>query len=221
MFDRDDSYGDTLVVITGDHGEELLEHGLIGHGRSLSQDVLHVPLYVRPPRGTEGRTIASPVSLLDVVPTILELTGLPPLRTDGVSLAPQVEGRETTLPARPSFHHTSLVQPFSSRAIVDGRYKLVERRRGNFLLPRRLYDLSLDPDELEDRSDQGPEIADRLARVLGEAFLGFTNEVQAAGHYKVQWDGRSDTGYKAASGFYVYRLEAGAHVAARKMLLSK
>jgi len=65
----------TLVVLTSDHGESLGEHDYVGHGRHLYQNIIHTPLIVRlPGKVKAGQTVATPVSLLDIGPTILDLT---------------------------------------------------------------------------------------------------------------------------------------------------
>ena len=67
----------TLLILTADHGESLGEHDYIGHGRHLYDSILRVPLILRYPGRIEpGKVIDNPVSLLDVTPTILELSGL-------------------------------------------------------------------------------------------------------------------------------------------------
>ncbi len=83
-------YGaDVIVVVTSDHGEEFEEHGNLIHGRTLYDDVLHVPLAVRGPGVLPGRRVADMVSLLDVAPTLLEWAGVPPSDSlDGRSLVP-------------------------------------------------------------------------------------------------------------------------------------
>jgi arylsulfatase A-like enzyme len=70
----------TLIVVTADHGEMLGEHEVIGHGKSLHRQVVHVPLIVVDPRGSRSpRNLAihQPVSLRDVPATILDLIGDP------------------------------------------------------------------------------------------------------------------------------------------------
>jgi arylsulfatase A-like enzyme len=65
----------TLVVLTADHGESLGEHDYVGHGRHLYEDILRVPLIVRLPGQVKpGQVISTPVSILDIAPTILDLT---------------------------------------------------------------------------------------------------------------------------------------------------
>lgn len=81
---------DTWVLVTADHGEELSEHGTaLAHGRTLYRELVHVPLVVRPPsRGSRSRIVGQPVQLVDIAPTILELTGCPRSELPGRSLLP-------------------------------------------------------------------------------------------------------------------------------------
>ncbi len=77
----------TIVVITSDHGEEFGDHGGMGHGRTLQQEVLRVPLVIAAPGLLAPAAVAAPVSLLDVAPTVLDLLGLAPIPGHrGVSL---------------------------------------------------------------------------------------------------------------------------------------
>ena len=81
LFDELDSQGvleNTLVIVTSDHGEEIGEHNLLGHGRSLYSEELHVPLIVVRPRRTGGSAVgvvAEPVSLRDLPASVLDLLG--------------------------------------------------------------------------------------------------------------------------------------------------
>jgi arylsulfatase A-like enzyme len=91
----------TLVVLTSDHGESLGEHGYVGHGRRLSEGIVRVPLVMRyPERIPAGLVIRQRVSLLDVMPTVLDLTvaTIPhvtlPRSFGGLSLASAIDGRE-------------------------------------------------------------------------------------------------------------------------------
>ena len=73
-----DLYDESLIILVGDHGEEFGEHGGFDHRRTLYEELLRVPLIVKFPRSWElsGR-IATPVSTLDLAPTILEAAGGP------------------------------------------------------------------------------------------------------------------------------------------------
>ena len=65
-----------LVIVTADHGEEFLEHGMFGHGYNLFNTTVHVPLIIAGPGIPAGGVVNENVSLLDVAPTVLELTGV-------------------------------------------------------------------------------------------------------------------------------------------------
>ena len=66
-----------VVVITADHGEEFKEHGLIGHDKSLYEEVVRVPLIMLVPGHTERTDIEQVVSLVDIAPTLVDLAGAP------------------------------------------------------------------------------------------------------------------------------------------------
>jgi hypothetical protein len=89
----------TIVVVTADHGEELGEHGLRFHAKSLYNAVVRVPLVMRVP-GVAARSVSTPVSLVDVMPTLLDLAGVEgPAGMNGRTLVPALQGRAA--PARP------------------------------------------------------------------------------------------------------------------------
>jgi arylsulfatase len=83
---------DTVVVLVADHGDEFLEHGGFGHGNTLYRELLHVPLVFAGP-GVEARDVHTPVSLVDVLPTLCELAGVAaPGRAQGQSLRAFLSG---------------------------------------------------------------------------------------------------------------------------------
>jgi arylsulfatase A-like enzyme len=78
---------EALVVVAADHGEELFDHGSVGHGHTMYDELLRVPLLVRFPGGTPRGRIDRQVRTMDVFPTILDAMGIPiPSGLDGVSL---------------------------------------------------------------------------------------------------------------------------------------
>ena len=84
---------DAVIVICADHGEGFGEHGSVHHGRRVYAELTHVPLAIRAPGLPRGAVIEGTCSLLDVLPTVLELEGmLPPEVCDGASLLPLVRG---------------------------------------------------------------------------------------------------------------------------------
>ncbi len=89
----------TLVILTADHGEAFFEHGWMEHTYDVHDEIARIPLIMRLPGAIPaGRRIAEPVSLVDIVPTVLDLLGLPPLPVDGMSLLPLMTGAADRLP---------------------------------------------------------------------------------------------------------------------------
>ncbi|MCK6481155.1 MAG: sulfatase, partial [Planctomycetes bacterium] len=87
--------GDALVIVTGDHGENLGEHGEMNHAFSVHETVCRVPLVVRRKGSFEGGIVVeAPVALQDLYPTILDAAGLPPEPGCGLDAVPL-----TTAPA--------------------------------------------------------------------------------------------------------------------------
>lgn len=86
--------GNTWLFITSDHGEEFTEHGSVLHEK-LYHTVTHVPLIVRPPGGSRpGRRIPEIVELTDLMPTMLEIAGIEPVRAlEGRSLMDLMAGK--------------------------------------------------------------------------------------------------------------------------------
>jgi hypothetical protein len=85
---------DDVLVLFADHGEELWDHKGFEHGHTLYEELLHVPFVVKAPGIRTGK-LDTPVSLLDLAPTLLELAGAPvPPEMDGHSLVPLLRGDE-------------------------------------------------------------------------------------------------------------------------------
>jgi arylsulfatase A-like enzyme len=99
LFDQLDQRGlldNTIVVVTSDHGEEFVEHGIIGHGKSLYWSVTQVPLaFWFGSRLPAGLRVSEPVSLRGVPRTLAEMAGLPDAPLPGRSLARAWDGSGT------------------------------------------------------------------------------------------------------------------------------
>jgi tetratricopeptide (TPR) repeat protein len=94
-------YDDALIIVLSDHGEGLGEHGEDEHGIFVYRASLQVPLLVKLPRGKRGgESVAAPVGLADVVPTILAQLGIEANRLDGV------DALQSSLPARAIYAET-------------------------------------------------------------------------------------------------------------------
>jgi len=89
----------TVLIFTSDHGEALYEHHLVEHSDVIYNEVLKVPLLIRVP-GIQPRTVDQYVRLIDLTPTVLELTDIPVPEVQGVSLLPaMLEGKNLRLTA--------------------------------------------------------------------------------------------------------------------------
>ncbi|MBN2525526.1 MAG: sulfatase-like hydrolase/transferase [Deltaproteobacteria bacterium] len=164
----------TVLVVTADHGEEFFEHGSVGHGHSLYEELLHVPLFVRLPgaKPESGARFTEMVELVDVAPTVCEMTGVTvPEGVEGKSLAPQLNGSEIDWPnvAFSEFMEGQL----TVRTI---RYKLIYRG-----LSTTVFDLETDPLETADLTAERPEAFVLLRDMLGVHMGGFapTGELNA------------------------------------------
>jgi choline-sulfatase len=160
---------DTLVVVTADHGEEFWDHGSVGHGHSVWEELLHIPLFVRWPGVTAGLTpLSEAVGLVDIMPTVLDVLGHPiPDELSGRSFSELLRGGTSDRPR-------AAVSGFMDgwRTAVSGRYKVVQRGADR----TQLYDLASDPGEERDVSATHP-IALRFARaMLGVTIDGATSE---------------------------------------------
>jgi arylsulfatase A-like enzyme len=148
----------TLVILLSDHGEAFGEHQVANHGLAFHQEQMRVPLVFRGPGVPAGETVRTPVSLVDVAPTILDVLGLEPLpHAQGSSLAPAFAGGE--LPGdRPLFF--SWLGPDHRIGMRLGDLKLISIARD-----RTLFDLREDPDETSPRRPSPEQLATLLPHV--------------------------------------------------------
>src|SRR3954463_9218229 len=136
----------TVVIVMGDHGESLGEHGEGTHGFFVYQATMHVPLLVRAPYDLmAGRRVADTVRSIDILPTALELLGVPSSEhLEGTSVVPLMTGakKELGLAAYSEAIYPRFHFGWSDlRALTSGRYKYVAAPRPE------LYDLQEDPGE--------------------------------------------------------------------------
>jgi choline-sulfatase len=154
----------TILLVAGDHGESLGDHGERDHGMLLYEGVLRVPLIARVP-GTAPRRVASIVRLIDVMPTLLDLLDIPAPATDGVSLAGVMDGRERgiELEALSESMYPVRFGRRPTRSVRDGRFKLIDAS------PPELYDLERDPFEQRNLSEDRPVLARLLMKRVATA----------------------------------------------------
>ena len=155
-------YERALVAFASDHGEEFWEHGRYEHGHTLYDEVLRVPLFVKPPGERPARTVDAEVSTEALVPTVLELLGIAhdPADFTARSLVPYLRTPETAV-AEPLFAAGTYYFGEKRAVLFDGAKLVVELDTKR----SELYDLRADPHELvslaaadPDRRRQGLEL---------------------------------------------------------------
>ena len=161
----------TLFIVTGDHGDAFGEHGSQGHGQSVYDEEVRVPLMVHWPNGiTAGRSSVL-VTHVDLMPTVLDYVGVSvPTGLDGRSVAGRGE------PARPSpIFLTRFTYPDDATvrldrtnvdAVIDYPWKLIARGATIDAARLELFDLAVDPAERTNLAPREPERAMRLAARL-------------------------------------------------------
>lgn len=157
---------DTIIVFFADHGEEFNEHGYLGHGETLHDQAIRIPLFVYTPRAiARSRRITEPVSIIDVAATVADLAGLPAFAPEGPGrdLAGWIRGEQSPVVA-PAFSELDKTDAscrehlqgdlahcdHGGLSIRDDEYAYI---RSKTLGWERLYDLKKDPTELVDISD--------------------------------------------------------------------
>ena len=160
----------TLVVLTSDHGEEFFERGDIGHGTHLHRELIQIPLiFYWPERLAAGRVVRSPVSLIDVAPTILEaVRAEPPADFEGRSLWSDLRGASSA--ARPVAAETTWKGGAVSAR--QASYKLIVDLQSG---AEQVYDLSRDRAE----SDPLPAAAEVPRAELRAAVRRYVEQLRS------------------------------------------
>ena len=158
---------DTIIAVVADHGESLGEHGERTHAELIYNSTMRVPLILRGAPIEAGSRISDPVSVVDLLPTLLELVSLEvPKEVQGTSLAPALRGDP---PPSRSIYFESLYSRLHHgwselRSIVREGWKYIEAPAATG--ESELYALTEDPDELNNRIAEHPEVARQLRNEL-------------------------------------------------------
>ncbi|HEV7786085.1 MAG TPA: sulfatase [Thermoanaerobaculia bacterium] len=152
---RSGHYEDTLIVLLSDHGDEFWEHGRVGHGHTLYEELLRVPFLVKLPGDPGGHRrgeISTPVSTASLAATILDLAGKPLSSRfpAAPSLAPWLRG-ETVSPE--PLLSTGVQRLEEQEAILFGGFKLIRWETSG---RQELYDMDHDPAETTDLAASTP-----------------------------------------------------------------
>jgi len=175
----------TLIVLTSDHGEELMDHGKVGHGGTLFEEVVRIPLMVRRPGGAGPQRVATPARLLDVYPTLLASAGIEAPAglegrdlLDGSRATPEVVS-ETRVKRRyrvslrdGSWKYVATYRAASPSRIDPDRSETFGLQPGMRLKLAGLYDdegrLIVDKVRVIDSNDDDVEVSDRVSRLAGD-----------------------------------------------------
>jgi arylsulfatase A-like enzyme/Flp pilus assembly protein TadD len=172
-------YQHTLIVLSGDHGEGLGEHGERTHGFFIYNSTLHVPLIVHLPEGVKGREVAEPVSTADIMPTLLGALKLPvPQQVQGKSLLSLINGNKQEGAAPALYAETFLPRLHFNwselRGLEVGKYHFIEAPKPE------LYDLSQDPGELRNLYRDKQAVAQELRFKLAALIRDYTGGKELA-----------------------------------------
>jgi arylsulfatase A-like enzyme len=186
------SFDDTLIIVTADHGENLGDHGHMGHSFTLYDSTLRIPLLIRMPGGKKGGTVRTdPVQLTDLFVTIAKATGIDSLdeRVTGVDLMANPAPADRPVVGEYYYPTTFLgrfpkteaaekmIAPFRRRirSIQIGPEKLIWGSDGR----NELYQTAIDPHETDNRVDRDPERVRILEAKLDEIVERLSRSITA------------------------------------------
>ena len=160
------AHPNTIVVVTADHGDSYFDRGpIIGHGHSVYEEQIHVPLIFYGP-GIPAQTVDRRVSNMSIQPTLARLLEISP--------EPQWQGQDllndtTPTPLYALTRSTFLGATLDIDAVLDGTLKLIDdpAKYG----PLQLYDLATDPGELNNLAPSRPDDVQRLKAMLDAHIL--------------------------------------------------
>jgi len=167
---------DTVFVLTSDHGEAFFEHGYMGHSVYLYESEIRIPLLIRfPEPGPDARRVPEFVSIVDVMPTLLDFLGIPvesPIQ--GRSLLALADGATDPEPVA-LFGSLSRRKKKSYSFVQRGRYKLI---RNHYTGHDRLIDFQTDRIEFRDSSKKNKEVVKELSALLEDPLSARPHETE-------------------------------------------
>jgi len=166
-------YDNSYIICLADHGEGFLEHGHVRHGEVLYEEFIRVPLLIKFPNNKySGKKISTPVSTIDIMPTLFEDLGYDKLKNiDGESLLKLIKGerKRRDTPNLFSFNNRA---GFDTIKVFNESYKLIKVLSESYKLIKGngeyfLFDAINDPNEIN-QLDNKNEIYESLRRILDE-----------------------------------------------------
>ena len=160
-------YQNTVIVLCGDHGESLGEHGEKTHGFFIYNATMHVPLIIRLPEKAATGVVADPVSLVDLMPTVLGAVGVDvPSQVQGRSLLPELRDDQANRDDRNLYGETFMPRIHFNWSELRGS----ENTKYHFIdAPRpELYDLAKDPGEVHNLFTEKKAVSEEMrAKLVG------------------------------------------------------
>ncbi|HEY7291441.1 MAG TPA: sulfatase-like hydrolase/transferase [Vicinamibacterales bacterium] len=172
-------YDRSTIILLGDHGEGLGDHGEQEHGLFVYEEAIHVPLIIKQESNVgAGRRVKDLVQHIDIVPTVLDFVKAPiPGQLHGRSLKPLLEGTGT-LPPAPVYSEALYARYHFGwselTALTDERYRYIKAPR------EELYDLERDPHERTNIADDKSQARQAMRTVLDQVAAGATIQAPSA-----------------------------------------
>lgn len=163
-----DVYDRALILITADHGEEFREHGQFLHNQ-LYNEVMRVPLIIKPPGSRPQVRKNSPVGVIDIMPTLLEFAAIPydNHNLQGRSLWPQIEGSE---PRERTVFSTLKGVELSQADHLSLRNRTFSFHTWDKFSQFKLFNLKTDPGETRDILDPKDETFEKFLRLAKKQY---------------------------------------------------
>ena len=172
---------ETVIVFTSDHGDFLCDHALLAKQNMCVEPLIHVPLILRATDQGLPPTWESPLSNVDVLPTVMGLAGL--------EVPTDVHGCDVNIEIREELRHQVFAYAFhedvdyQNMAVYDGDYKLlyyphIERAE--------LYNIKNDPNEMMDLAADSDQ-DERVQNLIFDAAIGLLKHTRAIGHRVSPW----------------------------------
>lgn len=164
---QDGLYDDAMILVTSDHGENLVDHEVcFSHGGNLYNSLIHVPLFIKFPRQQGPILVKNQVRTIDAMPTVLNVLNIDPGIIDGRSLVPYISRQPVFRHERPCISYLRTSGHADMVSIVAGRYKLIKSSQTG----DELYDYFDDHDETTNLISSHPEVHEILSDELSHFY---------------------------------------------------